>query len=140
MVYEFSKNINSEVVLFEDHMTTNFNLPEVIFRRRKENDDVFGKKDEDAGEYVLEKNEKIVATGGFLLHYNMPFADLYMEVEERSRRKGLGQYIIREIKRECYLSGRVPAARCNISNVASRSTLIKGGLKIAGYMISGNLK
>ena len=71
MVYEFSKNINSEVVLFEDHMTTNFNLPEVIFRRRKENDDVFGKKDEDAGEYVLEKNEKIVATGGFLLHYKL---------------------------------------------------------------------
>lgn len=71
MVYEFSKNINSEVALFEDHMTTNFNLPEVIFRRRKENDDVFGKKDENAGEYVLEKNEKIVATGGFLLHYKL---------------------------------------------------------------------
>ena len=94
MVYEFCEGVNSEVVLFEDYKTNNHFLPEVVFRKRRESDDVFGKKEEDAGEYVLEKSEKIVATGGFLLHYNVPFADLYMEVEKNSRGKGYGQYII----------------------------------------------
>lgn len=140
MAYEFSEGVNPEVILFEEHRTTSYFLPEIVFRKRRESDDVFGKNKEDAGEYVLEQHEKIVATGGFLLHYNMPFADLYMEVEGGSRRKGFGQYLIQELKRECYLSGRVPAARCNISNVASRGTLLKGGLKIAGYMVTGKIK
>ena len=140
MAYEFSKNMNSEVVLFEDHYTTNYYLPDVTFRKRAENDEVSWKKDSEKGEYVLEKSGKVVAIGGFLLHYNMPFADLYMEVEEDSRRMGFGYYIIQELKKACYLSGRVPAARCNISNAASRNTLIKGGLKIAGYMMSGSIK
>ena len=138
-VYEFAKNIKSDTILFEDHKTTNHSMPGIQFRKRKESDEVFGKKEEDKGDYVLVKNEKIVATGGFLLHYNMPFADLYMEVEENNRKKGLGQYLVQELKRECYLSGRVPAARCNSSNEASKATLLKAGLRIAGYMISGEL-
>ena len=31
---------------------------------------------------------EVVGTGGFLLHYNPPFADLYMEVREDARRRG----------------------------------------------------
>ena len=70
----------------------------------------------------------------------MPFADLYMEVQEAYRRKGLGSLLIQELKRECYLTGRVPAARCNIENTASKSTLLKAGLKIAGFMLLGIAK
>ena len=90
--------------------------------------------------YVLEFNNEVVATGGFLLHYNMPFADLYMEVREDCRRKGFGSFLIQEIKKQCYLAGRVPAARTGLDNIASKATLIKAGFKIAGFMLSGTIK
>jgi RimJ/RimL family protein N-acetyltransferase len=95
---------------------------------------------EPIGEYVLEVAGEVVATGGFMLHYNMPFADLYMEVSESHRKKGLGSLILQELKRECYLAGRVPAARCSIQNVASRAALLKAGLKVAGFMLKGEVR
>ncbi|HZI00574.1 MAG TPA: GNAT family N-acetyltransferase, partial [Flavisolibacter sp.] len=104
-----------------------------------EDDKVFKHKREPVGEYVLECSNQIVATGGFALHYNLPFADLYMEVNEVYQRKGLGSFFIQELKKECYLNGRVPAARCSIDNAASKATLLKAGLKIAGYMLLGNV-
>lgn len=63
-----------------------------------------------------------------------------MEVEKDYRKKGLGSFLIQELKRQCYLTGRVPAARCNIDNVASRATLTKAGLKITGFMLLGQVK
>jgi hypothetical protein len=81
MLYEFSQNINADVVLFEDHVATEYIIPEIIFRCKKENDSIFEHKIEPVGEYVLELEGEVVATGGFMLHYNMPFADLYMEVK-----------------------------------------------------------
>lgn len=92
------------------------------------------------GDYVLEKEGKIAASGGFLLHYNFPFADLYMEVKEEFRGNGFGSFIVQEVKKECYLSGRVPAARCNIDNYASRGALLKAGMKQAGFMLLGIVK
>jgi GNAT superfamily N-acetyltransferase len=70
-------------------------------------------------------NKEVVGTGGFLLHYNMPFADLYMEVREDCRRKGFGSYLIHEIKKQCYLAGRIPAARTGLDNIASKSNINK---------------
>jgi len=92
------------------------------------------------GDYILELNKEVVASGGFLLHYNFPFADLYMEVKEDHRRQGLGSYLIQELKKQCYLAGRVPAARCNMDNVASGTTLTKVGLAVAGFMLIGAVK
>jgi hypothetical protein len=80
MLYEFAQNINSDVVLFEDHAATDYAIPDVIFRRREEDDSIFEHQVEPVGEYVLELAGEIVATGGYFLHYNMPFADLYMEI------------------------------------------------------------
>lgn len=140
MLYEFAQNINSEVVLFADQAVTAHTIPGVVFRRRTENDMIFEHKLEPAGEYVLEWHGEIVATGGFMLHYNMPFADLYMEVKESFRRKGLGSFILQELKQACYLAGRVPAARCNIQNKASRAALLKAGLRVCGFMLKGKIK
>lgn len=140
MLYEFAQNINSEVVLFADHAVTAHTIPGVVFRRRTENDMIFEHKLEPAGEYVLEWNGEIVATGGFMLHYNMPFADLYMEVKENFRKRGLGSFILQELKRACYLAGRVPAARCNIQNKAARAALLKAGLRVCGFMLKGKIK
>ncbi|MDN5205308.1 GNAT family N-acetyltransferase [Fulvivirgaceae bacterium BMA10] len=140
MLYEFSKNISSDTTLFADHAVTQYVIPGITFRLREKDDNVFGKKGDEAGDYVLEQNGEIVATGGFLLHYNIPFADLYMEVKKECRKNGLGTYILQELKKECYLAGRVPAARCSTKNTASRATLIKAGLKIAGAMLAGKIK
>jgi GNAT superfamily N-acetyltransferase len=128
------------VILFENSFTSNIKIDTTIFRNRNDNDIVFEHTSEPVGDYVLEVNKQVIATGGFLLHYNKPFADLYMEVEKNHRQKGFGSLLIQELKRQCYLAGRVPAARCNIDNVASRATLTKAGLKIAGFMLFGLVK
>jgi GNAT superfamily N-acetyltransferase len=140
MLYEFAHNINADVVLFEDYAVTEHTIPGVVFRPRKENDSIFEHQAEPVGEYVLELEGEVVATGGFFLHYNMPFTDLYMEVKENLRRKGLGSLILQELKKACYLAGRVPAARCNIQNKASRGALLKAGLKVCGFMLKGDIK
>lgn len=140
MLYEFAQNINAEIVLFADHAVTAHAIPGIIFRRRTKNDMIFEHKIEPVGEYVLEWNGEIVATGGFMLHYNMPFADLYMEVKESFRKRGLGSFILQELKQACYLAGRVPAARCNIQNKASRAALLKAGLRVCGFMLKGKIK
>ena len=140
LLYEYGCNLNSNVILFEEGFTSNLKADETQFRKRNESDTTFEHKAEPAGEYVLELNNEIVATGGFLLHYNFPFADLYMEVKDDHRTKGFGSFLIQEIKTQCYLAGRVPAARTSMDNIASRATLMKAGLKIAGYMLLGEIK
>jgi GNAT superfamily N-acetyltransferase len=140
LLYEFGQNISSEVILFEECFTSNLKVENILFRKRNGDDVVFEHKGEPVGDYVLQRENDIVATGGFLLHYNMPFADLYMEVKEQCRRQGLGSYLIQELKKQCYLSGRVPAARSGIENIASRATLLKAGLRIAGYVLLGQVK
>jgi len=140
LLYQYGQNVHSNVILFEENFTTDLKQNTALFRKRNDSDVVFKHNSEPVGDYVLETAGHIVATGGFLLHYNMPFADLYMEVEEGYRKKGFGSFLIQEIKRECYLAGRVPAARCSIDNLASKATLIKAGFKIAGFMLLADVK
>jgi len=140
MLYEFAQNINADVVLFAEHAVTEHMIPNIMFRARKEDDSIFDHQVEPIGAYVLEFQGEVVATGGYFLHYNMPFADLYMEVKESFRRKGLGSFIFRELKKACYGAGRVPAARCSIQNKASRTALIKAGMKVCGFMLKGDIK
>jgi hypothetical protein len=40
---------------------------------------------------------------------------------------------------EAYRLKRVPAARCNIKNNASKATLLKAGMKVCGYILTGEL-
>ena len=68
---------------------------------------------------------EMIATGGFMLHYNVPFADLHLKVKENLRRKTFGSFILQELKRVCYLADRVPAARCHLQNQAAREALLK---------------
>jgi hypothetical protein len=139
MMYEFAKYIFSDVILFKAGAVTHHRFDEVIFRKKLETDRLFDHHSEPEGDYVIEKNGEIVASGGFLLHYNKPFADLYMEVQSSHRKNGYGSFLIQEVKKACYLAGRVPAARCGIANPASKATLIKGGMEIAGYMLTGEV-
>jgi len=139
MLFEFCPSVSADVVLFEDHAVTRLSVPGAFVRRSRPGDEIFGHTSEPVGDYIVELKGEIVASGGFLLHYNLPFADLYMEVREDSRRRGIGSFLLQEVKRECYLAGRVPAARTSISNVASRATLTKAGLRVCGFMLMGKV-
>ena len=140
MLFEYTENIYSDVILFEDASETTFELPDLTFRKKNPENDRHWNRNSELGQFVLDKAGEIVGTGGFLTHYNFPFADLYMEVKQEFRGKGFGSYILQELKKECYKSGRIPAARCNISNPASKATLLKSGMKVCGYMLSGKIK
>ena len=88
---------------------------------------------------LIESEGVAVATGGALFHYNPPYADLFMEVDEPYRRRGFGSYLVQELKRVCYEMGKKPAARCNAGNVASRQTLQKAGLLPCGRILLGEV-
>ena len=140
MLFEFAENISSGVTLFADDRTTDLHPPGMIFRQREQQDQLFEHKGEPEGDYVIELDNKIIATGGYLTHYNKPFADLYMEVKEDFRMRGAGSFLLQEIKRACYQHGRVPAARCDMNNKASWSSLLKAGFHECGFMLTGTVK
>jgi GNAT superfamily N-acetyltransferase len=140
MLFEFAHNISSDVILFEEQSVTDLVVPGVLVRRRQDCDEIFHHGVEPVGEYVAELKDAIVATGGFMLHYNPPFADLYMEVREDCRRRGIGSFLLQEVKRECYLAGRIPAARTSIGNLASRGCLTRAGLRVSGFILTGDVK
>jgi GNAT superfamily N-acetyltransferase len=139
MLFEFAHNISAGTVLFEEHSLTDLAVPGLLVRRRQAGDAIFPHSVEGVGEYVAELNGEIVATGGFMLHYNPPFADLYMEVREDCRRRGIGSFLLQEVKRECHLAGRIPAARTSIRNLASRACLTRAGMRICGFILTGEV-
>jgi GNAT superfamily N-acetyltransferase len=141
MLYDCATEITSDRVVFHDALTTNLTIPGCTFRAVTEADKerIFEHKVEPVGEWLVEHGGSIVATGGIALHYNPPYGDIYMEVDEPCRRRGYGSYLVQELKRASYEMGRVPAARCNASNAASRATLQKAGLLPCARMLSGVL-
>ena len=139
LLFEHATDIHSDVILFDDHAVTEHAIPGVVVRPRTRKDSIFEHKVEPVGDYVATLDGQVVATGGFLLHYNMPFADLFMEVREDHRRRGIGSYLIQEVKKACYLAGRVPAARCDYANAASRATLTRAGMRLCGQMLKGRV-
>jgi hypothetical protein len=46
---------------------------------------------------------------------------------------------VQELKRICYEMGKIPAARCNVANAASRRTLQKAGMLPCGRILLGEV-
>jgi GNAT superfamily N-acetyltransferase len=141
MLYDCATEITSDRIVFHDALTTNLDVPGATFRRVTEADQgrIFEHTVEPAGDWLIEDDGAIVATGGIMLHYNPPYGDIYMEVDGPRRRQGYGSYLIQELKRACYEMGRIPAARCNVPNAASRAALQKAGLFPCARMLNGIL-
>jgi GNAT superfamily N-acetyltransferase len=141
MLFDCARQIESETVLFADAHTTDLTAPGASLHRLREEDRgrVFQHRSEPVGEYGLQLEGEVVATGGILDHYNPPYGDIHMEVALEHRRKGLGSYLVQELKRACYDGGHVPAARCHQSNVASRRTLQRAGMLPCGRIVRGRL-
>jgi GNAT superfamily N-acetyltransferase len=141
MLYDCATAITSDRILFHDALTTSLAVPGATFREVAEADRarIFEHTVEPVGDWLVESGGVIVATGGIALHYNPPYGDLFMEVDAHFRRQGYGSYLIQELKRASYEMGRVPAARCDASNTASRATLQKAGLLPCARILSGVL-
>jgi GNAT superfamily N-acetyltransferase len=141
MLYDCATGITSDTVVFHDGLTTNLAIPGAVCREVTEadNERMFKHKVEGVGEWLIEQDGDIVATGGIALHYNPPYGDIFMEVDEPHRRRGYGSYLVQELKWISYERGRIPAARCNASNIGSRATLQKAGLFPCARLLIGVL-
>jgi GNAT superfamily N-acetyltransferase len=141
MLYDCASEIQSDTVVFHDAVTTALTVPDATFRPVDDDDKarIFEHKVEPVGEWLIEVDAKIVATGGIATHYNPPYGDLFMEVDEPYRRRGYGSYLIQELKRTAYEIGKIPAARCDVANAASRATLQNAGLFPCARLLSGVL-
>jgi GNAT superfamily N-acetyltransferase len=140
MLHTFARDVTSESILFHDKLATSLSPPGATFRAptASEAGDVPSDHLKWCG--VIEVEGTVAATGGILFHYNRPYGDIYMEVEEPFRRRGLGSFLVQELKRVCYAGGHVPAARCNTGNVASRRTLQKAGFVPCGHILTGSVR
>lgn len=130
MLYAHGRNITSESVIFDDGGASQLSLAYGALSR-----DPAG----DGESWRIEHDGATIATGGLLFHYNPPFADIYMDVDEAHRRRGFGSYLVQELRRISYEIGHVPAARCNIGNLASQRTLQRGGLRPCGHILTADL-
>jgi GNAT superfamily N-acetyltransferase len=129
MLHAYAHNIVSESILFEDKIATGLTAHGATFNPVRREDSEWG----------VEVDGAVVANGGIMFHYNRPYGDIYMRVEEPFRRRGLGSYLVQELKKVCYQMGSIPAARCNPDNIASRRTLQKAGFVPCAHILTGSL-
>jgi GNAT superfamily N-acetyltransferase len=143
MLYDCAVEAASETILFADGLTTALSaaVPAATLRRVTEADRarVFPHTREPVGDWGLEADGELVATGGLAFHYNPPYGDIYMEVARSYQRRGFGGYLIQELKRLCYSMGCLPAARCHQHNVGSRLTLQRAGMFPCARIVQGRL-
>jgi GNAT superfamily N-acetyltransferase len=139
MLHTFAQNVESESILYHDKLTTALAPPGAIFRRATAADGLDIAAHQFPSHGVVEFAGTVAAKGGILFHYNRPYGDIYMEVAEPFRRRGLGSYLVQELKRVCYEQGNIPAARCNRQNLPSRKTLQKAGFVPCGHILTGSI-
>jgi GNAT superfamily N-acetyltransferase len=138
MLNTFGRNVRAEAILFEDQFETQLMPGDASFRARDAGDveQLKALQLDDTAGWVVTWNDRIAGAGGVLYHYNRPYGDIYMKIAEPFQGRGLGAYLVQELKRACRTGGSVPAARCNIGNVASRRTLQKAGFVPCGNLVS----
>ena len=142
MLHTFGQHFETEKIVFRDLVTTSLPAHGTMLKARTDDDEIRAclANRQGGGEWELELDGKPVASGGLLFHYNVPYADVFMEVNEHFRRRGFGAYIVQELKRECYRLGAIPSARCSPTNTGSRLTLSKAGMMPFATIILAELR
>jgi len=141
MLHTYAGDIASEKIVFHDKIATALPAAGATLRRITSDEETRTQIEERQGgpEWTLELDGKTAGQGGILFHYNRPYGDIYMEVAEPFRRRGLGSWLVQELKRLAYELGAVPCARCNPANLASRRTLQRAGFVPFAHMLTGVL-
>jgi len=141
MLHTYGSDLASEKIVFCDELTTSLPAQGAVLKRVTSETESVSCFQERAGQsqWTLELNAKAVGSGALLFHYNHPYCDVAMEINEEYRRRGLGAYLVQELKRIAYAMGGIPAARCDPSNFASRKTLQKAGLVPFAHILVGKI-
>jgi GNAT superfamily N-acetyltransferase len=143
MFFDFAVEWRSDPILFADAAATTIEPPAGVVLRAvgaADRTTMFTHTGEPVGDWGLECDGAIAATGGIFFHYNPPYGDIYMEVSEPYRRRGLGSYLVQELKRICRHTGSIPGARCGIDNTASRGALERAGMLPCARILRGTLR
>jgi GNAT superfamily N-acetyltransferase len=141
MLHTYGSELASEKIVFRDELTTFLPAQGAALKRvtsEKESECCFQER-AGTSEWTLELKSKSVGSRTLLFHYNHPYCDVAMEIKEEYRRRGLGAYLVQELKRIAYAMGGIPAARCNPNNIASRKTLQKAGLVPFAHILVGKM-
>ena len=134
MFFEFATNIYAEAILFEEDFTSSISIDGAELVSNGPPDNRFDHP------CTLKYKGEVVGSGGLLLNYNFPYADIYYGIDEAHRRNGFGSFFVQELKKVAYSLGRVPAARTSINNMISKRTMMKAGLKPCGWRLGGKIR
>lgn len=142
MLHTYARDIWSEKIVFRDAITTRLPANGAALQQLTSDQEIWSAIAQRQGgaEYQLVLDGATVATGGLMFHYNVPYADIYMETVGPFRRHCFGSYLVQELKRCAYTLGSIPCARCNPANVASRETLQKAGLVPFAHILVGSIR
>lgn len=78
--------------------------------------------------FVLYDQQTLVATGECIPSQQQPpYADLGMVVAQSHRRRGLGSFMLTQLKHHCYEAGWKPICSCAADNHASKKAIEKAG-------------
>lgn len=141
MLHTFGEGVEPESILFEDVVTTSIAPAGVAFRAATAEDKgaMAAQELDESAKWVVTVAGEVAGAGDILYHYNRPYGDVYMAVGAAFRRRGVGAFLVQELKRVCREGGSVPAARCNVRNVASRQTLQKAGFAPCGHILTARV-
>ena len=141
MLHAYARDIWSEKIVFADRLTTALPANGASLQQVTSDEEIHLSIAERAGqaEWQLQVDGQSAGNGAILFHYNRPYCDLAMEIAEPYRRRGLGSYLVQELKRAAYQLGSLPCARCSPDNVASRKTLQRAGLVPFAHILNGTI-
>jgi RimJ/RimL family protein N-acetyltransferase len=141
MLHTYARDVASESIVFQDCLTTALPPNGAVLEQLTSDKEIRCSIGERAGggKWLLKVEGRQAGNGGILFHYNPPYGDIYMEIEESFRGRGLGAYLVQELKRLAYELGSIPAARCNVDNRVSRKTLQKAGFVPYAHILNGSI-
>jgi GNAT superfamily N-acetyltransferase len=142
MLHTYAHETTSEAIVFRDGFTTALPANGAVVERLTPDEEVRASiaRRQDGPEFILHVEGKPAGKGGILFHYNPPYGDVYMEIEESFRGRGFGSYLVQELKRHAYEIGSIPAARCNRDNRPSRQTLQRAGFIPYAHILGGAIR
>jgi GNAT superfamily N-acetyltransferase len=141
MFHTYARGIASESIVFHDRITTALTVPGARLQQLTSDKEIRSAIAERAGggRWQLSLDGQPAGSGGILFHYNRPYGDIHMEIDEPFRGRGFGAYLVQELKRLAYEVGSIPAARCNVDNRVSRKTLQKAGFVPCAHILNGSI-
>jgi len=91
--------------------------------------------------FVLYNESCLLGIGEFrVITSNEQYGDIGVVVAEEYRRRGIGTFIINQLKEHCYNKELQPLACCEVENIASRNTMEKAGFITKHCILHINFK